>query len=359
MALVLAEHPVKHPNYPNGDHYAVLDTDNGQVGYFTLAEIEKDIKEEDTVFIGNHPLAVKDMRKDNQKGSIIRNTNNGILVYYKNSNCCVIESKNTHNLIKIRYKHFKSGEFKDCLKPSIYGLGIVGFNKIPVLYYSIYNIWRNVILRAKIHTNIYYENWYFDVNMIDSWFYFPNFLDWFLEQPNYIEDILNILSIERTRFELDKDILKKGNRLYSDLTCCLVPESINKSFTYAKKDNMNLPVGLCFTSDRKGVYITHYDKKLVRLLDIDTTKYFNKANMLSNANYYRSIASQYRYINKLPEEQWAAIGYCFLEYKKLKEYVIKQLAEYWYNYEYEGKIYHCITKKCYDALMNWVVDIND
>lgn len=48
----------------------------------------------------------------------------------------------------------------------------------------------------------------------DEWLYFSNFKKWFDE--NYIEG-----------FQLDKDIIIRGNKVYSPQTCCFVPKEIN------------------------------------------------------------------------------------------------------------------------------------
>lgn len=62
MALVLASQPVKHPEYPNNDHYAVLDTDDGNVDYVTLDYIQNCISL-GIEFRGNHSLAKPDDKK--------------------------------------------------------------------------------------------------------------------------------------------------------------------------------------------------------------------------------------------------------------------------------------------------------
>lgn len=51
--------------------------------------------------------------------------------------------------------------------------------------------------------------------------YFSNFLKWF--NGNYIKG-----------YALDKDILIKGNKVYSPETCCFVPYEINTLVTNRK-----------------------------------------------------------------------------------------------------------------------------
>ena len=119
MALVLASKPIKHPNYPNGDHYAVLDTDTGGVGYFTLDEIQQEIDEEGTQLWGNHVLAVKDTKSLTQMGTPIERTFmhrfEGLctLVYYESSSKVVIEFESTGDLLLSRNTTFRAGQFSN------------------------------------------------------------------------------------------------------------------------------------------------------------------------------------------------------------------------------------------------------
>lgn len=356
MALVLASQPVKHPNYPNGDHYAVLDTDTGNVEYFTLEEIQKDIDEEGTQFIGNHHLAIKDTKeKISSKGkNIVRDSNKAVLVYYKGIKS-VIEFKSTHNLAMIRYQYFLTCDNFDCLEPTVYGVGILGVRSASTKYKDFYTIWSGLLFRAYHHGADCLEPSYKDCTIDNCWLFLPNFINWYVGQVNYNITTLKILKLEKSRFQVDKDILSKGNKFYSSDFCTLVPTAINKTLSYSYNKKSNLPICMYHSSNSYGyeVAINCNGNKITH--DIA----HNKANSNKDAKYFRSIAKQYIGIKDIPEDQWASIGYCFLWYKERKEDEIKRLAEYWYNYSYNGHTVHVITKECYDALMNWTVDIND
>ena len=51
--------------------------------------------------------------------------------------------------------------------------------------------------------------------------------------------------------ELDKDILVKGNRVYSPDTCCFIPMAINVLFSPGRKKKNNLPQGVTLTANGK------------------------------------------------------------------------------------------------------------
>ena len=64
----------------------------------------------------------------------------------------------------------------------------------------------------------------------EEWYNFCNFKVWY-ESHKYGDEVL----------DLDKDILFKGNTVYSPETCCLVPHEINTLFVNCKKNRGDLP----------------------------------------------------------------------------------------------------------------------
>ena len=119
-------------------------------------------------------------------------------------------------------------------------------------------------------------------------------------------------------WSLDKDILVKGNKIYSPDTCCIVPNEINQLFIYQKSNRGSLPIGVIFnTRDRS--FKAQLNKRLTggkqRL-----SKYFKTA-----------------------EE-------AFLFYKEAKESYIKDVANM-----YKDRL----DSRCYEAMVNWVVEEDD
>lgn len=72
--------------------------------------------------------------------------------------------------------------------------------------------------------------WYIGCTVCDEWKLYSNFKKWF--DKHYVDG-----------YQLDKDILIDGNKVYSPETCCFVPQYINvlllnsrNGITYNKKD---------------------------------------------------------------------------------------------------------------------------
>lgn len=77
---------------------------------------------------------------------------------------------------------------------------------------------------------------YSDCEVCDEWIYFSKFKAWMQTQ-------------EYEGLELDKDLLVKGNRIYSPETCMFVTPQVNGFIKETKKTRGNLPIGV--TLDNK------------------------------------------------------------------------------------------------------------
>lgn len=119
------------------------------------------------------------------------------------------------------------------------------------------------------------------------------------------------------KWSLDKDILIKGNKVYSSDTCCLVPHNVNCLFLKSDATRGNLPIGVTRKDD--GFEARCENQLLGERESIGTYDTSEKA---------------------------------FAAYKFYKEELIKQVAEIEYH---KGNI----TKQCYDAMMNYEVEIDD
>lgn len=89
-----------------------------------------------------------------------------------------------------------------------------------------YMYWRNMIHRCKNHLK------YSDCSIVDEWLNFENFAEWFHK---------NIVDIN-FNYNLDKDLLIYGNKIYGPDTCCLIPVQINTFVTSVK--SRALPIGV-------------------------------------------------------------------------------------------------------------------
>lgn len=187
--------------------------------------------------------------KSNRLGEINYN-NQGckmkIIEYNNARNICVKFEKNSNchkqYTTKTTYKAFKIGEVLNPYCYSVYGFGYRGCIKVENKKF--YSIWSKMLQRC--YSDKYKNRFktYENVSCCEEWLNYSVFEKWCYD--NYYE-------LEGERTELDKDILVKGNKIYSPETCIFVPRKINTCFVSQNliKDN-GLPCGI--TVDSKNVY---------------------------------------------------------------------------------------------------------
>jgi len=215
-------------------------------------------------------------------------------VLFKDFNKTII-----HN---ITYKEFKNGNVKNNNLPSVIGIGYLGYGKYtPIINKKAYNCWRSILRRCydkKAQLNSKNKS-YVNSNVCQEWHNFQIFAEWF--ENNYIDG-----------FEIDKDILLKGNKIYSPEMCCFVPQDINIIFCKLLK-NRNCLLGVTEVGNRFRSEIRYGNIR----------KYLGTFNTKEEA---------------------------FKIYKTKKEQYIKEVADKW-----QGKI----TEESYKALYNYKIEIND
>ena len=180
------------------------------------------------------------------------------IVEYNNALDIVIEFQDEHKYrLRTRYGRFKNGECKNPFYPSVFGHGYLGVDvndNVPktreikdgksVLTQE-YIKWQGMLQRCFDNKYKEKEPTYKDVICCDKWLCFANFL----------ED-LEILKQEYNwnvdeKLQLDKDILHKGNKIYSLKNCVLVPSWINLLFTKCDAKRGDYPIGVSYREDRK------------------------------------------------------------------------------------------------------------
>ena len=112
----------------------------------------------------------------------------------------------------VTYNNFKRGNIKCPYEPRYYGIGCLGEGKYKMSENGkktkCYNTWHNMLERC--YNPKYQEKYptYKDCEVCESWHNFQAFAEWY--ENNYYE-------IPNESMSLDKDILFKGNKIYSAL----------------------------------------------------------------------------------------------------------------------------------------------
>lgn len=97
-----------------------------------------------------------------------------------------------------------------------------------------YQLWVDMIKRSKSDVFKRKRQTYANIDCSNDWLLFSNFLS----------DISTMKGFRKTDWHLDKDILIKGNNIYSKETCCFVPVEINNIFLRNKSLKKDIPTGV-------------------------------------------------------------------------------------------------------------------
>lgn len=141
------------------------------------------------------------------------------------------------------------GTVKNPYHPRVFGVGYIGVGKYSAgssgKISKVYNTWTAMMARCYYKAN--QPDSYKECSVCEHWHSFQNFGECF--DANYVEG-----------FDLDKDLLKTGNMVYSPDTCCFLPRKINNLFRRNRADKYdNLPVGV--TLSKSGRYQAKLDTK--------------------------------------------------------------------------------------------------
>ena len=245
---------------------------------------------------------------------------------YDNANDIIVEFQDEHKYrAHTSYQAFKKGRCKNPFYPSVCGHGYLGVDKngnVPKtrefkdgkrVHTWEYNKWMSMLKRC--FDNKYKERnpTYKDTACCERWLCFVNFL----EDLEALKKEYNWS--ENEKLNLDKDILNKGNKIYSLENCVLVPDWINLLFIKRDANRGNCPIGVSYHKrNRKYQAQCNINGKQIRL------------------GLYNTI------------EQ------AFNAYKQAKEQEIKRVAN-----ECVSKGFISKDSRLYKAMINYQVEIAD
>ncbi len=237
------------------------------------------------------------------------------VVEYINTNNIIVEFKDENKTrVNTQYCNFKSGSVKNPYYPSVYGVGMVGTKyprSINCKNIREYDIWNNILERSYSPKYKKRQPSYKEVACCEEWLNYENFYEWLHNQENFDK------WYENKRWAIDKDILNKGNKVYSPENCCLIPQSVNCLFLKREAERGDLPIGV------------------------------RRNRKLFEASCSNPITGKSERLGK-----YETVEEAFQVYKEYKEDLIKRVAQIEYD---KGNI----TKECYEAMMKYEVDIND
>jgi len=235
----------------------------------------------------------------------------GMIIDTKNfGRCVVIEYIDSYNIlvkfedetiVKVSNAQILRGSIKNPNKPNVSGVGFVGqgaySNKSDPECYSYWNCIMERGYCPKYHEK---RPTYRDCSVVKEWHNFQNFAEWFYRQ------------IKEDGWELDKDLICKGNRVYGPDTCCFVPRALNILIPHRKQGDRNYPIGV-HKVPHKEYYTSNCNDENGKTVRLGQSK---------------------------------SVEVMSLRYKNFKESVIKKVAEKWKER---------IDRRLYESLLAWEI----
>ena len=244
-------------------------------------------------------------------GKVCKSLNSGDfkILKYNDSKNVEIQFLTTGYRKVAEMKEVKTGSIKDPYSPSVYGVGVLG-TKYPSTINGVntkeYALWKHMLERC--YSNTYKKKYptYQGCGVSENFKSYEYFYEWCHRQVGFGNE----------GWHLDKDLLTKDDKVYSENTCVFLPQEINKVLTKREVSRGEYLIGVYWCNTKK-VFVARVNK--------------NKGKQ--------------EYLGRFKTELEA-----FNAYKQAKESFIKEQAEKW-------KLQ--IDPKAYEALMNYKVDITD
>ena len=208
-----------------------------------------------------------------------------------------------------RLDHIKGGCVKDPYVPSVYNIGVLGTkyaSTINGVKTKEYKLWKNMLQRCYSNDFKKKRPTYEGCEVSENFKYYEYFHEWCNKQIGFAAD----------GFELDKDLLTKGNKVYSESICIFIHSEINLLLVKSTASRGEHLIGV------------NWDK----------TKKAFKARVNKNKGKQEHLG----YFKTELE--------AFNAYKKAKEAFVKEQANKWKDK---------IDERAYEALMAYTVEITD
>ena len=231
------------------------------------------------------------------------------IVEYNNKTNVKIQFINTGYEAVVELGNIRNGGVKDPYLPSVCGVGVSG-TKYPITVNGVktkeYELWRDMLKRC--YSDTYQKKYptYEGCEVSDNFKNYEYFYEWCHNQIGF--------GIEG--FELDKDLLIKGNKVYNESTCVFIPAEINSLLIKCTASRGEHLIGVCWHK-RDKVFMATVSK--------------NKGKQ-EHLGYFKTEVE------------------AFNAYKQAKEAFVKEVAEKWKDR---------IDPRACNALMNYEVDIDD
>ena len=230
------------------------------------------------------------------------------ILKYNNAKNVEIRFLKTGYEMVARLDHIRNGKVKDPYSPSVYGVGTVGTKYLTTVngvQTKEYKLWQSMLVRCYSDNFKSKHPTYEGCEASENFKSFEYFYEWCHKQVGFGNE----------GYQLDKDLLVKGNKVYSEDSCVFIPTEINLVLTKNTASRGEHLIGVCWSKTNKAFVAQ-----------------VNRDKGLEYLGYFKTELEAFR------------------AYKQAKETFIKEQA---------NKFKSQIDERAYEALMNYKVEITD
>ena len=188
----------------------------------------------------------------------------------------------------------------------------VGYNDgtYPAVKTKEHSLWRSMLSRCYTERCLLLKPTYRGCSVSNNFKDYTYFYEWCNKQVGF-----KTYDEKGRMFALDKDLLHKGNKIYSEDTCVFLPMEVNNLIVKSDSLRGDFPIGVVYDKER--------DKYQAKMWVDNKPKFLGRYDTIEAA---------------------------FSKYKQSKEQHIKVVAEKWKG---------LIDYRAYEALMKYQVEITD
>ena len=186
-----------------------------------------------------------------------RSSGDVVVTKYNGVSDLTIRFINTETILSnVSGSNLRKGLVSDPNTPSLCEIGYIGSGPYSFKENIVaYRRWCAMICRVYRPTTERIKRSYEDCSVDPRWHNFQNFAEWYQQQPYN----------NQSGYELDKDLILEGNKVYGPETCCLIPSVLNLAITFIKTNRLAIGV---FKEGNKFVAETRMKSSLVRRLGV-------------------------------------------------------------------------------------------
>ena len=215
-------------------------------------------------------------------------------------------------------RRLSRGQIVSPYSKTVFGVGYIGEGEFKMTNPDnsptrVYNRWKAMLQRCYDVKSNPKSNSYKVCEVSKDWLNFQNFAVWITKQHGWEKD-----------WQLDKDLLKSRNGLYSPENCCLIPSEINQALLAKPSTCDNgLPCGVGYHK-KNGTYVSHVHAGDSNYQgSFATVEQAWKVAKKTKEDYIKSLADKYK--GELEERVYLALN----SYEYLPDFVEKTIQDSW------------------------------